>query len=112
MGGISRAVVFGKTGHRTLLQLFDPFDFPLKAVADINGEAWVLGVEDISFGAALEGIGVSFDEVLKSGDPGIELSYLGHMVGFSLFDCFEQRLGNALEGVGVEVSAAIQDVGG
>ena len=32
------------------------------------------------------------------------------MVGFSLFDCFEQGLGNALQGVGVEVGAAVEDV--
>ena len=37
--GVPRAVVLGKTGHRTLLQLFDPFDFLLQAIANIDGKA-------------------------------------------------------------------------
>ena len=34
------------------------------------------------------------------------------VVVFSLFDCLEQRFGDALQGVGVEVSAAVKDVSG
>ena len=112
MGGISRAVIFGETGHRTLLQLFDPLDFSLEAVADIDGKTWIFGVEDIPLGAALEGVGVGFDEVFKSIDSRIELAYLGRVVVFSLFDCLEQRFGDALQGVRVEVSAAVEDVSG
>ena len=35
---VPRVVVFGETGHRALFQLFDPFDLPLKTVADVDGE--------------------------------------------------------------------------
>ena len=110
--GVSGTVVFSETGHRSLLQLFDPFDLPLKAVADVDGETRVLGVEDVPLGASLEGIGVGFDEVLKSVDPGVELSYFGCMVVLPLFDCFEQSFGDALQGVGVEVGAAVENVSG
>ena len=95
-----------------MLQLFDPLDFSLKAVADVDGEAWVLGVEDVSFGATFESVGVSLDEVFESVDPTVELPYFGQMIVFSLFDRFEQGFGDALQGVGVEVRTAVQDVGG
>ena len=95
-----------------MLQLLDPLDFSLKAVADVDGEPRILGVEDISFRTALEGVGVCLDEVFKSIDSTIELSYLGHMIIFSLFDCFEQGFGDALQGVGVEIGAAVKDVSG
>ena len=55
---------------------------------------------------------MSFDEVLQPVDPGIELPYFGRMVVLPLFDCFEQGFGDALQGVGVEVSAAVKDVSG
>ena len=110
MGSVSGAVVFGEACHSALLQLFDPLDLPLEAVADIDGEPGVLGVEDVSLWAVFEGVGVRFDKVFKSVDPTIELSYLGHMVVFLLFDCFEQRLGDALQGVGVKVGAAVENV--
>ena len=87
--GVSRAVVLGEAGDHALLQLLDPLDFPLEAVANIDGEAWVLGVENVPLGAVLEGIGVGFDEVLESVDPGIEFLYLGCMVVLSLFDCLK-----------------------
>ena len=93
-----------------MLQLFDPLDFPLKAVADIDGKARILSVEDIPLRAALEGVGVGLDEVFKSIDPRIERAYLGRVVVLSLFDCFEQRFGDALQGVRVEVSAAVEDI--
>ena len=112
MWGVSGAVVFGEAGHCSLLQVFDPFDFSLKAVADIDGEAWVLGVENIPLGASLEGVGMGLDEVFESVDPRIELAHFGCMVIFSLFDCFEQGLGNALQGVGVEVGATVKDISG
>ena len=112
MGGITGTVVFGEAGHRTLLQLFDPFDLPLKTVADVDSEARILGVKDIPLGAALEGVGVGLDEVFESVDPGVELPYFGRMVVFPLFDCFEQGFGDALQGVGVEVSATVEDVSG
>ena len=95
-----------------MLQLFDPFDFSLQPVADVNGEPWVLGVEDIPLGASLEGVSVSFDKVFQPVDPGIELSYFGPVVVLPLFDCFEQGFGDALQGIGVEVSAAVKDVSG
>ena len=95
-----------------MLQLFDPLNFSLEPVADIDGEAWIFGVEDIPLRAALEGVGVGFDKVFKSIDPCIELAYLGRVVVFSLFDCSEQRFGDALQGVRVEVSAAVEDVSG
>ena len=89
MGGVSRTVVFGVACHRTLLQLFDPLDLPLKAVADINGERWVLGVENIPLWATFEGFGVLPEEVLEPIDLAIELLHLGLMVGLSLFNGFE-----------------------
>ena len=89
MGSIPRSVVFGETGHRTLLQVFDPLDFSLKAVADIDGKTRIFSVEDISFGAPLEGVGVGFDEVFESVDSGVELSYLGGMIVLPLFDRFK-----------------------
>ena len=95
-----------------MLQLFDPLDFSLEAVADVDGETWVLGVEDISLRASFESVGVGFDEVLESVDSSVELTYFGHVVILSLFDCLEQCLGDPLQGVGVKVSAAIKDVSG
>ena len=112
MGGVSRAVVLRETGHRALFQLLDPFDFSLKPIANVDGETWIFGIEDIPLRAALEGVGVGFDEVFKSIDPRIELAYLGRVVVFSLFDCLKQRFGDALQGIRVEVSAAVEDVSG
>ena len=108
--GVSRTIVFGETGHRSLLQLFDPLNLSLETIADVDCKPWILGVEDVSFGASFESVGVGFDEVLQSGNLSIELQHFGGMVGLSLFDGFEQHLGNALQGVGVEVGAAVQDV--
>ena len=53
---------------------------------------------------------MGFDKVLESEDTGVELGYLGGVVGFPLFDGFEQRLSDALQSVGVKVGAAIEDV--
>ena len=110
VGSVAWTVVFGEAGHGTLFQLFDPFDLPLKAVADIDGKPWVLGIEDISFGASLEGVGMGLDQVFESVDPGVELSYFSGMIVFSLFNCFEQGFGDALQGVGVEIGTAVEDV--
>ena len=110
MGGVSRAIVFGEAGHSALLQVFDPLDFSLKSVADVDGKPGILGVVNIPLGASLEGVGVGFDEVFKSVDPGIELSHLGSVVVLPLLNCFEQGFGNALQGIGVEVGAAVEDV--
>ena len=95
-----------------MLQLFDPFNLSLEAVADVDGETRIFGVEDVSFGAALEGVGVSFDEILQSVDPGVELSNFGNVVVLPLFNSFEESLGDSLQGVGVEVGAAVEDVSG
>ena len=76
MRGVPGTVVFGETGHCALFQLFDPLDLPLKAIADVDSEPRVLGVEDVPLRATFEGVGVSFDEVFKSGDPGVKLPYL------------------------------------
>ena len=112
VGSVARTIIFGEAGHCALFQLLDPLDFSLEAITDIDGKTRIFGVEDVPLGAALEGVGVGFDEVFKSIDPGIELSYFGHMVVLPLFDCFEQGFGDALQGVGVEVSAAVKDVSG
>ena len=112
VGSVAWSVIFGETGHGALLQLFDPFDFALEAVADVDGESRILGVEHVPLGASLEGVGVGFDKVLESVDPGIELPHFSNVVVLPLFDCFEQRLGNALQGVGVEISAAVENVSG
>ena len=106
------AVVFSKTGHCALLQLFDPFDLLLKAIADIDGETWVFGIENIPLRASFESVGMGFDKVFESVDSSVELMYFGHVVVLSLFDRFEQRFGDALQGVGVKVSAAVENVGG
>ena len=108
--GISRTIVFGEAGHRSLLQLLDPLNLLLQTVADVDRKPWILGVKDISFGASFEGVGVGFDEVFQLGDSSIELQYLGSVVGLPLFDGSEQHLGNALQGVGVEIGATVQDV--
>ena len=50
------------------------------------------------------------DKVFKSGDPGVEFRHFSGVVSFSLFDCLEQCLGDALQSVGVEVGTAVQDV--
>ena len=73
MGSVPGTVIFGETGHSTLLQLLDPFDFSLQAIADVDSEPWVFGVKDISLGTTFEGVGVGFDKVFKSGDLGVEL---------------------------------------
>ena len=112
VGGVPGAVVLSEAGHSALLQLLDPFDFPLKPVADIDGEPGVFGVEDISLGASLEGVGVGFDKVFESVDPGVELTYFGRMVVLSLFNCFEQGFGDSLQGVRVKIGATVKDVGG
>ena len=54
---------------------------------------------------------MGFDKVLELEDAGVEFGHLGGVVSLSLFNGFEQCLGNALQGVGVEVGAAAQDVG-
>ena len=110
MGGISWTVVLGETGHCTLFQLFDPLKLSLEAVADVDGEAQIFGIEDVSFGAALEGVGVSFDEIFQSVDPGVELPDFGGVAILLLFDGSEEGLGDSLQGVGVKVSAAVEDV--
>ena len=110
MGSVSGAVIFGETSHRALLQLFDPLDFSLKTIADIDGEPGVFGVENVPFWATFKGVCVSLDKVFKSIDPTVELSHFGHVVVLTLLDCFEQGLGDALQGVGVEVGAAVENV--
>ena len=89
VGSVTRAVVFGETGHGALLQLFDPLNLPLKTVADVDSKPRVFGVEDVPLGASLKGIGVGFDEVLESVDSGVELTYFSRVVIFPLLDCFE-----------------------
>ena len=96
VGGISGTIVFGVARHRALLQLLDPLDLPLKAVADVDGERGVLGVENVPLWAAFESFVVLLDQVFKSDDPTVELLYLGLVVLFSLFKGFEQRFGDAL----------------
>ena len=110
VGSVARTVVFSEAGHGALLQVFDPFNFPLKAVADIDGEPGVFGVKNIPLRASLEGVGVGFDEVFKSIDSSVELTHFGRMIVFSLFDHFKQRFGDALQGVGVEIGAAVENV--
>ena len=112
VGSVAWTVIFGEAGHSALLQLLDPFDFPLQAIANVDGKTRVLGVKDIPFGATLESVGVRLNEVFKPIDPTVELSHLGRVVVFSLLNCFEQRLGDTLQSVGVEVSATIEDVSG
>ena len=96
VGSVARTVVFGEAGHSTLLQLFDPFDFPLKAVADVDGESRILGIEDIPLRASLEGVGVGLNEVFKSIDASVELAHFGCVVIFSLFDRLKQGFGDTL----------------
>ena len=108
--GVCRTVIFGEAGHRSLLQLLDPLNLSLQTIADVDCKPRILSVENVSFGASLEGVSVGFDEVLQSGDPSVKLQYFGGMVGLSLFNSLEQCLGDALQGVGVEVGAAVQDV--
>ena len=55
---------------------------------------------------------MGFDKILELGNSGVELSDLGDVIGFPLFNCFEQGFGDALQGVGVEVGAAVQNVSG
>ena len=79
-----------------MLQLFDPFNFSLKAVADIDSEPGVFDVKDIPLRASLEGVGMGFDEIFESIDSSVELAHFGRMIVFSLLDCFEQCFGDAL----------------
>ena len=109
---VPRTVVFSETGHRALLQLFDPLDFSLKAIANIDGEARVLGIENIPLRTPFESVGVGFDEVFESVDLSVELAHFGRVVILSLFDCFEQCLGDPLQSVGVKIGAAVKDVSG
>ena len=89
MGSVSRATIFGEASHRALLQLFDPLDFPLKTVADVDSEPRVFCVEDVPLWATLKGVGVSLDKVFESVDPGIELPYFSGMVVLSVFNRLE-----------------------
>ena len=111
VGSVPGTVFLGVARHRALLQLLDPFDLVLKAIADVDSECGVFGVEDVSLRATFEGLVVFLDEVFKPIDSIIESLYLGPMVFFSLLESFEQRLGDALQGIGVEVSAHVKDVG-
>ena len=110
MGSVSGTIFFGVTRHSALLQWLDPFDLPLKAIADIDGESRVLGVENVPLWAAFESVGVLLDQVFKSVDPTVELLYLNPVVLFSLFEGFEQHFGDALQGVGVEVGSHVENV--
>ena len=112
VGSVTWTVIFSEAGHCALLQLFDPFDFSLQAVANVDGKTWVFGIEDIPLRASLEGISVGFDEVLESVDSGVELPYFGRVIVLSLFNCFEQCFGDPLQGVRVEIGAAVKDVSG
>ena len=112
MGSVAWTIVFGEAGHGALLQMLDPLNLPLKAVADVDSEPGILGVEDVPLRATLEGVGVGLDEVLESIDSSVELAYLSCVVVLSLLDRFEQRFGDPLQGVGVKVSAAVKDVSG
>ena len=96
MGSVAWTVIFGEAGHSALLQLFDPLNFPLKTIADVDGEPRVLGIEDIPLGAAFEGVGVCFDKVLESVNSAVEFPYFGDVVVFPLLDRLEQGFGNAL----------------
>ena len=108
---VSGAVLFGVTRHRALLQLLDPFDLPFKAIADVDSESRVFGVENVPLRATLERLGMLLDQVFKSIDPLVELLDFGFVKVFSLFKCLEQRLGDALQGVRVEVGAHVENVG-
>ena len=55
---------------------------------------------------------MGFDKILESVDPSVELVYFGHVIVLPLFDCFEQCFGDSLQGVGVEIGTAVEDVGG
>ena len=110
VGSVSGAVFFGVARHCALLQLFDPLDLSLKAVADVDGERRVLGVENVPLWAAFESVGVFLDQVFKSVDPTVELLYLDPVVILSLLESFEQRPGDALQGVGVEVGTHVENV--
>ena len=110
VGSVSRTVVRGVARHRALLQLLDPLDLPLKAVADVDSEPRVLGVEDVPLWATFEGVGMVLKEVLESINPTVELLHLSLVIVFSLFEGFEQRFGDALEGVGVEVGTHVENV--
>ena len=110
MGSVPGAVILGEARHCALFQLFDPFDLSLETVANVDSEPRVFGVEDVPLGAAFEGIGVGSDKVFESVDSSVELAYFSCMVVLPLFDRFEQGLGDALQGVGVEVGAAVENV--
>ena len=89
MRGVPRTIVFGEAGHCSLLQLLDPLNFSLQTIADVDCESQVFGVEDVSLRASFEGVSVGFDEVLKSGDSGIELPDFSDVVSLSLLDRFK-----------------------
>ena len=112
VGSIAWTVIFGEASHCALLQLFDPLDFLLQAIADVDSEPGVFGVENVPLGATLEGVGVSFDEVLESVNSAIEFPYFGDVIVLPLLDRFEQCFGDSLQGVGVEVSATVKNVSG
>ena len=112
VGSVAWAVIFGEAGHGTLLQLFDPLNLSLKAVADVDSEPGVLGVEDVPLRAALEGVGMGLDELLEPVDSGVELAYFSCVVVLSLLDRSEQCFSDPLQGVGVKVGAAVKDVSG
>ena len=112
MRSVPGAVILGETGDGALLQLLDPFDFPLKAVPDVDSEPGIFGVKDVPLRATLEGVGVGFDEVFEPVDSSVELTYFGCVVVLPLLDRFEQCFGDPLQGVGVKVSAAVEDVSG
>ena len=111
MRGVSGAILLGVARHCALLQRLDPLDFSLKTVANVDGKPRVLGVENVPLGAAFEGVSVLLDEVFKSKDSTVELLDFGFVIVFALFECLEQRLGDALQGVGVEVSAHVENIG-
>ena len=96
VGGVSGTILFSVACHRALLQLFDPLNLSLEAVADVDGEPREPGVENVPFRAAFESVGMFLHEFFESDDPTVEPLYLGLVIVFTLLNCFEQRLGDAL----------------
>lgn len=110
MRSASGAIVSSEGSNHAKIQLFDPFDWSVKAIAQANGEVGKLDIFLISFRVLLKGFLVLGNLPLKVFDFFNE-GLIGVLVG-KVFDLegVSQLLGNGLKVLCIHVSESLQEV--